>query len=159
MPIQPTGAPDTAGRVVVLPEYAAGLQDLEGFSHIYLIYHFHRSRGCDLRPTPFMDDTPRGVFATRAPRRPNAIGLSVVGLDEVAGNVLRIRGVDVLDGTPLLDIKPHVKDFDTPVPPLRFGWLEGEGRVGHQHLARYRLARHRLADGRFVDADQEPSEE
>ena len=149
MPIQPTGAPDTRGQVEVLPEYAAGLQDLAGFSHIYLIYHFHQSQGCDLLTTPFMDDTRRGVFATRAPRRPNAIGLSVVALEKVEGNVLHIRGVDVVDGTPLLDIKPHVKDFDTPAPPLKFGWLEDGGR----------LARRRKADDRFVDADYGGTEE
>ncbi len=147
MPIQPTGAPHAAGRVEVLPEFAAGLQDLDGFSHIHLIYHFHRSRGWEAVTTPFMDDTPRGVFATRAPRRPNAIGMSVVTLEKVEGNVLHIRGVDVLDGTPLLDIKPYVCDFDAPAD-TRSGWLEDEGRQ----------ARRVRSDDRFTSADDDGPE-
>lgn len=142
MPIQPTGAPEVSGTVVVREEFAAGLKDLAGFSHIYLIYHFHRSRGFDLVTTPFMDDAARGVFATRAPRRPNPIGLSVVRLEKICGNVLHILGVDVLDGTPLLDIKPYVGAFDAP-SVTRAGWLADEGRE----------ATSTRADGRFLERD------
>lgn len=123
MPIQPGGASGIAGTVEVFEEFAAGLKDLEGFSHIILLYHFHRSPGSELRVVPFLDSVPRGVFATRAPRRPNPIGLSVVKLTRIAGRTLHIENVDILDGTPLLDIKPYVPDFDHP-PSCRIGWLE-----------------------------------
>jgi len=123
MPIQPSGARDTEGEVHLLEEYAEGLADLDGFSHIHLFYHFHRNRGFDLKVKPFMDTVERGLFATRAPRRPNMLGLSVVRLVGVEGNILHVRGVDVLDGTPLLDIKPYVAKFDA-APADRFGWLE-----------------------------------
>ena len=123
MPIQPTGAADVSGRVLVDPAYAPGLQDLEGFSHLILLYHFHRSEGFELKVIPFMDDRQRGLFATRAPRRPNPIGLSVVNLIRCEGRILHIRGIDVLDATPLLDIKPYVPMFDA-VLPAATGWLE-----------------------------------
>jgi len=123
MPIQPTGARDVRGEVRVFDEFREGLQDLDGFSHIHLIYHFHKNTGYDLTLTPFMDTVPRGLFSTRAPRRPNMIGLSVVRLEGIEGNILHIRGVDVLNGTPLLDIKPYVTKFDV-VPADRFGWLD-----------------------------------
>lgn len=123
MPIQPTGARDVIGEIEVLPEFVEGLRDLEGFSHIHVLYYFHRNSGYSLQVIPFMDTVPRGVFATRAPRRPNMIGLSVVQLLSVQGNILRVQGIDVLDGTPLLDIKPYVAKFDAP-PADRFGWLE-----------------------------------
>ncbi|MCD6338107.1 MAG: tRNA (N6-threonylcarbamoyladenosine(37)-N6)-methyltransferase TrmO [Verrucomicrobia bacterium] len=123
MPIQPAGAAGVKGAVEVFEEYREGLKDLEGFSHVILIYRFHRSRGFDLQVTPFMDSELRGVFATRAPRRPNPIGLSVVRLDAVEGGVLRVRNVDILDGAPLLDIKPYVPEFDAP-DDVRTGWLE-----------------------------------
>lgn len=123
MPIQPAGARDARGTIEVWPEYRAGLADLDGFSHIVLLYHFHRSEGFKLRVVPFMDTVERGLFATRAPRRPNPIGLSVVELEKVEGGVLHIRGVDILDGTPLLDIKPWVPAFDQPTE-VRTGWLE-----------------------------------
>lgn len=128
MPIQPSGAAGVTGTVEVLPAYREGLADLDGFSHIILIYHFHRSESFKLKVVPFMDTAERGLFATRAPRRPNAIGLSVVALEKVEDGVLHIRGVDVLDGTPLLDIKPWVPAFDQPAE-VRTGWLE---RTGHQ---------------------------
>jgi tRNA-Thr(GGU) m(6)t(6)A37 methyltransferase TsaA len=105
------------------------LRDLEGFSHIILLYHFHRVRDVKLVVTPFMDSQPRGLFSTRAPKRPNPIGLSVVRLLRVEGHVLHIENVDILDGTPILDIKPYVPDFDQH-PAERVGWLEGaKGRV------------------------------
>ncbi|MGC9313470.1 MAG: tRNA (N6-threonylcarbamoyladenosine(37)-N6)-methyltransferase TrmO [Sediminispirochaetaceae bacterium] len=123
MPIQPPASQGARGRVIVNEEYAEGLLDLEGFSHIILLYVFHRCRGYNLQVTPFLDTVPRGLFATRAPRRPNPIGLSVVQLESVEGNVLYISNVDILDGTPLLDIKPYVPDFD-PAGTVRTGWVE-----------------------------------
>jgi len=123
MPIQPAGASEVQGTVVVNGEFAAGLKDLEGFSHLILIYQFHRSEGYKLEVTPFMDKVPRGLFATRAPKRPNPIGLSVVHLERVEGNILHIKGIDVLDGTPLLDIKPYVPQFDSR-GEVRTGWFE-----------------------------------
>jgi len=123
MPIQPTGAVGTPGQVEVFPKYRAGLKDVEGFSHIILIYYFHKSTGYKLETTPFMDTVSRGLFSTRAPRRPNAIGLSVVKLDRVENGILHIMNVDVLDGTPLLDIKPYVPKFDSR-EDVRTGWLE-----------------------------------
>jgi len=112
MPIQPVGAIGIRGRVVVFPEFVVGLKDLEEFSHIHLIYHFHLSRGFDLEVKPFLDSRKHGLFATRAPRRPNAIGLSVVRLTGIQGNMLSIEDVDILDGTPLLDIKPYAPAID-----------------------------------------------
>jgi tRNA (adenine37-N6)-methyltransferase len=100
------------GQVEVYPEFAEGLQDVEGFSHLILLYVFHCSSDYTLRVKPFLDDQQRGLFATRYPARPNPIGLSVVRLLTQRGPVLEIEGVDVLDGTPLLDIKPYVPDFD-----------------------------------------------
>lgn len=122
MPVQPVGARGTRGTVEVAAQYQAGLKDLRGFSHIILVYHFHRSRGHTLHVTPFLDSRPRGVFATRAPRRPNSIGFSVVRLVSVRGRALTVTGIDVLDGTPLLDIKPYVPAFDHP-GSARVGWL------------------------------------
>lgn len=138
MPIQPAGAVDVCGMVEVLDEYAAGLQDLDAFSHIILLYEFHRSCGFDLKVVPFLDSVPRGLFATRAPRRPNPLGMSVVRLDRIDGNVLHVRDIDVLDGTPLLDIKPYVPAFE-PQGNVRVGWLEHSGD---------RVTEHR-SDGRF----------
>jgi len=123
MPVQPSGAVGVAGTVEVFEEFRAGLDDLAGFSHILLLYQFHRSQGFDLRVVPFLDATPRGLFATRAPRRPNPIGLSVVRLRAVHEGILEIENVDVLDGTPLLDIKPYVPAFDA-ASDVRIGWLE-----------------------------------
>ncbi len=124
MPIQPAGARGIRGTVEVLPKYEKGLQDLEGFSHIYLLYWFHLSEGYDLTVKPFMDSEYRGIFATRAPRRPNQIGLSVVRLVSIKRNTLYIEDIDILDGTPLLDIKPFVPEFDIFNRTFRSGWLE-----------------------------------
>lgn len=123
MPIQPAGASGVQGTVEVFEEYRAALKDLDGLSHIILLYHFHRSQGFTPHVVPFMDSQPRGLFATRAPRRPNPIGLSVVRLNRIEDGALHVENVDVLDGTPLLDIKPYVPEFDTPVN-VRTGWLE-----------------------------------
>jgi tRNA-Thr(GGU) m(6)t(6)A37 methyltransferase TsaA len=122
-PIQPVYATDACGTVEVFNEYEAGLKDLDGFSHIFLLYHFHRSQGFSLQLVPFMDTQSRGVFATRAPKRPNPIGLSLVALQSIEGRVLRVQNVDILDGTPLLDIKPYVPEFDS-YTDVRAGWLE-----------------------------------
>ncbi len=122
MPIQSEGAKGINGTIEIDPEYAAGLKDLEGFSHIILLYHFHLSKSCSLTVKPFLDKVMRGVFATRAPRRPNPIGVSVVKLLRVEGCTLYIEEVDVVDGTPLLDIKPYVPKFDVK-QAKRIGWL------------------------------------
>jgi tRNA-Thr(GGU) m(6)t(6)A37 methyltransferase TsaA len=122
MPIQPIGAKGIQGTIEIDPEYVDGIKDLEGFSHIFLIYHFHLSRGYSLQIKPFMDDELHGVFATRAPKRPNPIGISVVRLVRVEGVMLYIEDVDMVDGTPLLDIKPYVPEFDV-LKAERIGWL------------------------------------
>jgi tRNA-Thr(GGU) m(6)t(6)A37 methyltransferase TsaA len=123
MPIQPTGAKGIRGKVEVFPEYMEGLTDLGGFSHIILLYYFHKTKKTKLLVTPFLDTFPRGIFATRAPSRPNPIGLSIVKLQYVEDNILYIENVDVLDGTPLLDIKPYVPEFDQ-YSNTQIGWLE-----------------------------------
>lgn len=121
-PIQPSAARDIQGTVELFSEYVEGLKDLEGFSHITLIYHLHLSKPYSLHVKPFMDDTLRGLFATRAPSRPNPIGISTVRLDKVEGVLLYIRDVDIVDGTPLLDIKPYVPEFDVR-EKIKRGWL------------------------------------
>jgi len=115
------------GRVEVFSEFAGGLQDLEGFLHIFLLYIFHCSTGFELRVKPFLDNEPHGLFSTRFPCRPNPIGISVVRLLSCQGNILEIEGVDVLDGTPLLDIKPYVPDFDLR-ENARTGWYAGRSK-------------------------------
>jgi tRNA (adenine37-N6)-methyltransferase len=122
MPIQPAGAAGVKGTVEIFEKYQAGLKDLDGFSHIVLLYVFHRSEGFSLHVIPFMDTETRGLFATRAPKRPNPIGLSIVQLDRIEGGTLHVCNVDMLDGTPLLDIKPYVPDFDSQID-IRTGWL------------------------------------
>ncbi len=138
MPIQPAGARGVQGTVEVFQEYRAGLKDLDGFSHIVLLYLFHQSQGFNLHVVPYLDTEIRGVFATRAPRRPNAIGLSVVQLNMVQDRILHIENVDILDGTPLLDIKPYVPEFDAQFN-VRTGWLENARQT----------VRHRKSDDRF----------
>jgi len=123
MPIQAARS-EAIGRVEVYPEYAPGLEDVDGFSHIILVYWFHRAKDFSLSVRPFLDDQPRGLFAVRYPARPNPIGLSVVELVAVDGCILHVQGVDVLDGTPLLDIKPFVPAFDHR-EGARVGWLNG----------------------------------
>jgi tRNA-Thr(GGU) m(6)t(6)A37 methyltransferase TsaA len=137
-PIQPNGAIDIDGTVEVFAEFAEGLADLEGFSHLYLIYHFHLAKAFRLRVRPFLSRHQRGLFATRAPSRPNPIGLSVVRLVSVSNTRLHIRDVDIVDNTPLLDIKPYVPEFDVRQVE-RIGWLE----------AKSKLAEKTSDDGRF----------
>ncbi len=120
-PIQPAYARGIRGLVEVFPEYVEGLRDLEGFSYIYLLFWFHRAGPTRLAIKPYIDDSEHGVFATRAPCRPNRIGLSLVRLVGVEGNTLRIEDVDILDGTPLLDIKPYVRRFHSR-DDARSGW-------------------------------------
>lgn len=138
-PIQPRFADGAAGHVEVFEEFAPGLADLDGFSHVHLIYHFHRSTGYSLVVTPYLDDTERGLFATRAPRRPNPIGLSVVRLERVEGRLLHVADLDVIDGTPLLDIKPFNPSVDHR-GASSVGWMEGKEFSG----------RRGRADGRFT---------
>ncbi len=123
MPIQPAAAKNIEGKVELFNEYVEGLKSLDGFSHIILLYHFHLSKEPSLTVIPYMDETARGVFATRAPGRPNSIGISVVKLIKIEKNILYIKNVDIVDGTPLLDIKPHVPQFN-PGDNCRIGWLE-----------------------------------
>lgn len=120
-PIQPVYAPECTGTVEVFNEYAEGLDDLEGFSHIYLLYHLNRAGKVRLKVKPFLQDVERGIFATRAPCRPNSIGISIVRLVKRQKNILHVEGIDVLDGTPLLDIKPYATRFDC-IQTDRNGW-------------------------------------
>lgn len=128
MPIQASGAEGIPGRVELDRKLVPGLKDLEGFSHIHLIYHFHLSEGYSLDVKPFLDDISHGVFATRAPKRPNPIGVSIVRLIRVEGHVLHIEDVDIVDGTPLLDIKPYVPEFDVRQAE-RIGWFSGKAEL------------------------------
>ena len=127
MPIQPKGASGVEGNILVDEKYADGLQDLEGFSHIYLLYSFHEAIRTELLVTPFMDKQKRGVFATRSPLRPNHIGMSIVTLNKIEGNKVIVEGVDILDGTPLLDIKPYIANFDAVGESLS-GWMQASGK-------------------------------
>jgi tRNA-Thr(GGU) m(6)t(6)A37 methyltransferase TsaA len=122
-PIQPLASKGVEADVEVFEKYSEGLADLGGFSHIYLIYHFHLSKKFSLKVKPFLDDESHGLFATRAPSRPNAIGLSIVELIGREKNTLRVKNIDVLDGTPLLDIKPYVPGFDIR-KVHKIGWME-----------------------------------
>lgn len=125
-PIQPNRS-QARGQVELFPEYEDGLADLEGFSHIYLLYVFHRSSGFELKVKPFLDDLCHGLFSTRYPRRPNQLGLSIVELLSRNSRFLEISGVDVLDDTPLLDIKPYVPEFDIRTD-TRVGWYENRSK-------------------------------
>src|SRR5664280_2632247 len=122
-PIQPVYARDCLGRAEIFPEFADGLADIEGFSHLYLIYHLDRAESPQLRVKPYLQDVEHGIFATRAPCRPNPIGLSLVRLLRRTGNILDLAGVDMLDGTPLLDIKPYAPRYDAVDNP-RGGWTD-----------------------------------
>lgn len=122
-PIQPVYAPNCLGRVEIFPEFTEGLQDLEGFSHIYLLYSLHCAAPAKLLVKPFLQDVEHGIFATRAPCRPNAIGLSIVELLSREGSVLHLRGVDILDGTPLLDIKTYTSKMDC-IQTTKNGWQD-----------------------------------
>lgn len=122
VPKRPIDPVTSRGEVVLDPRYREGLADLKGFSHVILVFHLHRSHGYDLTVSPYLDPTPRGLFATRSPRRPNPIGISVVGLEGIEDRTLRVNRLDVLDGTPLLDLKPYIPDLADDVV-VRVGWL------------------------------------
>lgn len=139
MPIQPAGAKEIIGTLEILPQYAEGLADLGGFSHLYLLYLFHRAQRTALTVIPFLDTVERGVFSTRSPLRPNHLGISIVELLEVLGNEVRVRGIDILDNTPLLDIKPYIANFDQ-VSNSTSGWM----KAGRQEVAE------KVSDGRFT---------
>jgi tRNA-Thr(GGU) m(6)t(6)A37 methyltransferase TsaA len=139
-PVQSALAVGVEGKVEVFPEYAAGLRDLDGFDRIWLVYWFDRAKPAELVVTPYLDTTPRGLFATRAPCRPNPIGLSSVRLRGISGNVLRVDGLDILDNTPLLDIKPYIPAFDA-FDAKRIGWY-GNAKGGSV-----------AADGRFATGE------
>jgi tRNA-Thr(GGU) m(6)t(6)A37 methyltransferase TsaA len=141
MPIQPIGACGVTGEIHIDEEYVEGLIDLDEFSHIMLIYHLHLSNGYSLSVKPFLDDKLHGVFATRAPKRPNPIGLSVVRLIKVNDNILHISNVDIVDGTPLLDIKPYIPHFDKDEgEDVCIGWFEDK----------YQEAVDKKSDDRFI---------
>jgi tRNA-Thr(GGU) m(6)t(6)A37 methyltransferase TsaA len=131
MPIQPSSDLSASGTVEIFPEFVPGLKDLDGFSHLILLYHLHRAGPSKLEVTPFLDSKKHGIFATRAPTRPNPIGLSVVSLISIEANILRVDNLDILDGTPLLDIKPYIPEFDYQ-PQARIGWLgQASGKAKH----------------------------
>ncbi|MDR2764544.1 MAG: tRNA (N6-threonylcarbamoyladenosine(37)-N6)-methyltransferase TrmO [Tannerella sp.] len=140
MPVQPAGAAGFAGKAVLKKEYAGGLTDLEGFSHMILVYHFHQTEGYLLHPIPFMDTKPHGVFATRSPKRPNHIGMSTVRILSVEDGTVAFDGADMLDGTPLIDIKPYYPKYDSP-SDTKSGWLD---KAAHAHCSHVR------SDNRFV---------
>jgi len=139
VPIQPAAAQGIVGRVELDRGFIDGLKDLEGFSHVILIYHFNKAKPASLRVKPFLDGEERGVFATRSPSRPNSIGISVLRLLGIEGNVLCVENVDIVDGTPLLDIKPYVPQFDG-ADDVRIGWLKDS----------IRKLEHTRDDGRFM---------
>jgi tRNA-Thr(GGU) m(6)t(6)A37 methyltransferase TsaA len=125
IPIQGVFKPQGAGTVEVFKEYETGLQDVEGFSHLVILYYFHKSKDFSLLGKPFLEDKLHGIFAIRSPHRPNHLGVSVVRLLERKGNLLEVGEIDVLDGTPVLDIKPYVPKFDAR-KDIKIGWLEGK---------------------------------
>ena len=140
VPIQGTLSKDSKGWVEIFPEYQAGLTDLDGFSHIFLIFHFHLSKGYSLFAKPFLDDQERGVFSIRAPKRPNPIGLSVVGLEKIMDNKLYVNGVDIIDNTPLLDIKPYISRIDSRTNTTD-GWIGKKLENKNEHLSDDRFSK------------------
>ncbi|WP_110458350.1 tRNA (N6-threonylcarbamoyladenosine(37)-N6)-methyltransferase TrmO [Shewanella algidipiscicola] len=123
VPVQGAGISQDIAELIINEEYVEGLDDLEEFSHIYVVFHIHKAAGYKLKVTPFLDDQPRGIFATRSPKRPNAIGLSIVEIVRIEANRIVVRGVDLLDATPILDIKPYIQSFDN-IKQTKDGWYE-----------------------------------
>lgn len=121
-PIQPTAEGTARGKIELFPEYVGGIKDLDGFSHLILLYHFHKAGEASLIVKPFLENEEHGIFAVRAPSRPNPIGLSIVRLLKIEENILHFADLDILDGTPLLDIKPYVPEFDRR-DNVKIGWL------------------------------------
>ncbi len=140
MPIQPAGARGVRGQIDILEEFSEGLKDLDGFSHVFVVYHLHEVGGYKLLTTPFLDVVPHGIFATRSPARPNPIGLSVLKVISVDAGTIGLEDVDVLNGTPVLDIKPYVAEFDA-CNADRFGWFEGNSQRAREHRADERFTR------------------
>ncbi|MDR1673710.1 MAG: tRNA (N6-threonylcarbamoyladenosine(37)-N6)-methyltransferase TrmO [Bacteroidales bacterium] len=134
MPVQPAGAEGIAGKIVMDEAYADGLMDLDGFSHIILLYLFHKVEGYILQPVPFMDTTPHGVFATRSPKRPNRLGISIVPLTAVESNIVHFTGADMLNASPLIDIKPYFPKYDSPTGAVRAGWIDAVKGVDIQKI-------------------------
>lgn len=134
IPIQPSLSQGESGTVEVFPQYKDGLRSLNGFSHIYLIYFFHLSHGYSLTVKPFLDDSSHGIFSTRAPKRPNGIGISVVELTKIKNNILYVKNIDIVDGTPLIDIKPYVSKFDC-YTTTREGWLSKKTNDLNEHYS------------------------
>ncbi len=132
MPIQPAAAKGVRGRIVIDEKFADGLKDIDGFSHLYLIYNFHRCNGHLLEVKPFLDDKTHGIFATRSPKRPCSIGISIVKLEGVNGRELTVENVDILDETPLLDIKPYVPEFDVVDGDVKTGWYMNKPKKLHE---------------------------
>ena len=139
-PIQASVAKAVKGKIILQPEYTDGLKDLEGFSHIFLLYHFHLSKKKPLILKPFLDDIAHGVFAIRGPSRPNPIGISIVRLLKIKNNILYIEDLDIIDGTPLLDIKPYIPQFDER-KGVKTAWLDS-------NISKLDKSRD---DGRFVE--------
>ena len=139
MPIQPVGAVGIEGAIEILPEYRAGLKDLEGFSHVFVLSHLHEIKGYDLLVKPFLDTVRHGIFATRSPKRPNSIGLSVMRLRGLTDTSVLLECVDVLNKTPVIDIKPYVADFDC-CDADRFGWFAGKSSNARHHKSDDRFA-------------------
>lgn len=123
VPVQGAGISKDIGEIILNKEYTLGLDDLNGFSHIYIVFHIHKSEGYKLKVKPFLDNEHRGIFATRSPKRPNAIGLSIVEIEKIEANRIFVRGIDLLDGTPILDIKPYIQSFDN-IKNTKDGWYE-----------------------------------
>jgi tRNA (adenine37-N6)-methyltransferase len=138
IPIQPSAAKGIKGYAELDPKFVRGLKDLDGFSHIILVYHFHLSVGFHLEVRPFLDENKRGVFATRAPKRPNNIGISIVKIIGIEKNILHFENADMVNNTPLLDIKPYIPDMN-PNDTVKTGWL-----TEVQHKMSYHKS-----DGRF----------
>jgi tRNA-Thr(GGU) m(6)t(6)A37 methyltransferase TsaA len=122
-PIQAIASKNSEGVIEIFPEFVEGLKDLEHFSHIYVLFHLHLAEKKELTVIPFLDTTPHGVFATRSPGRPNAIGISVVCLDKIEGNKIHVKNIDILNSSPVLDIKPYIPQFDV-FETTKNGWFE-----------------------------------
>ena len=122
-PIQPVAAKEVLATIEIFPDFGEGLKDLDGFSHIYVLFHMHLAKNKSLLVTPFLDTGQHGVFATRAPGRPNSIGISVVCLEKITGNTLHVKNIDILDGSPVLDIKPYIPQFDV-FGTTKNGWMD-----------------------------------
>jgi tRNA-Thr(GGU) m(6)t(6)A37 methyltransferase TsaA len=130
MPIQGKFKKGVTGQIEIYPKYQQGLKDIEGFSHIYLLYYFHKTKEVKLTDKPFLEDKPHGIFSIRSPKRPNKLGLSIVKIEDIQNNIITFSQVDMLDGAPLLDIKPYVSYFDRQ-DNVKCGWLWNHFKKGN----------------------------